>query len=65
MPVGMGLPSHASPVRVPSIEALKPPSKRVPRSADVVTTALRIMGMEPHQFFIPGGYGEVVGLRKA
>jgi hypothetical protein len=40
------------------------PSKRVPRSADAVTTALRILGMDTHEFFIPGGYGEVVGLRK-
>jgi hypothetical protein len=54
---GLGVP-------VDIIEETGHPSKRVPRSADVVTTALRIMGMEPHQFFIPGGYGEVVGLRK-
>ncbi|WP_342380443.1 DUF1501 domain-containing protein [Myxococcus stipitatus] len=46
------------------IEETGKPSKRVPRSADVVTTAMRIMGMEAHEFFIPGGYGEVVGLRK-
>lgn len=36
---------------------------RVPRSADVVTTAMRIMGLGMHDFFIPGGYGEIVGLR--
>jgi uncharacterized protein (DUF1501 family) len=41
------------------------PSQRVPRSADAVTTALRIMGLEFHEFFIPGGYGEVVGLVKS
>ncbi|MCP3099485.1 DUF1501 domain-containing protein [Myxococcus sp. K15C18031901] len=46
------------------IEETGQTSKRVPRSADVVTTALRIMGMETHEFFIPGGYGEVVGIRK-
>ncbi|MCY1002017.1 DUF1501 domain-containing protein [Myxococcus sp. MISCRS1] len=46
------------------IEETGQTQKRVPRSADVVTTALRIMGMQTHQFFIPGGYGEVVGLRK-
>jgi Protein of unknown function (DUF1501) len=37
---------------------------RAPRSADAVTTALRIMGLGIHDFFIPGGFGEVVGLRK-
>ncbi len=37
---------------------------RVPRSADVVTTAMRIMGLEFHDFFIPGGYAEVTGLRR-
>lgn len=37
------------------------PSTRVPRSADVITTALRIMGVD--NFFIPGGYGEILGLR--
>lgn len=40
-------------------------SMRVPRSADAVATAMRIMGLEFHEFFIPGGYGEVVGLRKS
>ena len=40
------------------------PSSRVPRSADAVSTAMRIMGLDFHEFFIPGGYGEVVGLRK-
>ncbi|MCP3137930.1 DUF1501 domain-containing protein [Pyxidicoccus xibeiensis] len=57
-PRGLGVP-------VDIIEENGQASKRVPRSADVVTTALRIMGMETHDFFIPGGYGEVVGLRKA
>ncbi|MFP2907008.1 DUF1501 domain-containing protein [Pyxidicoccus sp. 3LFB2] len=55
---GLGVP-------VDIIEENGQPSKRVPRSADAVTTALRIMGMETHDFFIPGGYGEVVGLRKS
>jgi hypothetical protein len=40
-------------------------SMRVPRSADAVATAMRIMGLDFHEFFIPGGYGEVVGLRKS
>jgi uncharacterized protein (DUF1501 family) len=57
-PRGLGVP-------VDIIEENGQPSKRVPRAADAVTTALRIMGMELHDFFIPGGYGEVVGLRKA
>ncbi len=39
-------------------------SQRVPRSADAVTTAMRIMGLEFNEFFIPGGYGEVVGVRR-
>jgi Protein of unknown function (DUF1501) len=34
------------------------------RSADAVTTALQIMGLGVNDFFIPGGFGEVVGLRK-
>ncbi|WP_199747010.1 MULTISPECIES: DUF1501 domain-containing protein [Corallococcus] len=55
---GLGVP-------VDIIEENGQASKRVPRSADAVTTALRILGMEAHEFFIPGGYGEVLGLRKA
>ncbi|MFZ5470052.1 MAG: DUF1501 domain-containing protein [Myxococcota bacterium] len=39
-------------------------SKRVPRAADAVATALRIMGLGLSDFFIPGGYGEVAGLRR-
>lgn len=35
--------------------------QRAPRSGDVVHTALRMMGVE--QFSIPGGSGEIVGLR--
>lgn len=57
-PRGLGVP-------VDIIEETGQASKRVPRSADAVTTALRIMGLDTHQFFIPGGYGEVVGIRKA
>ncbi len=57
-PRGLGVP-------VDIIEENGQASKRVPRAADAVTTALRIMGMETHDFFIPGGYGEVVGIRKA
>jgi Protein of unknown function (DUF1501) len=37
---------------------------RKPRSADAVASALSIMGLGLNDFFIPGGYGEVVGLRK-
>ena len=57
-PRGLGVP-------VDIIEENGQASKRVPRSADVVSTALRIMGLGLHDFFIPGGYGEVVGLRRA
>ncbi|HZH75334.1 MAG TPA: DUF1501 domain-containing protein [Archangium sp.] len=55
---GLGVP-------VDIIEENGQPSKRVPRAADVVTTALRILGLGTHDFFIPGGYGEVTGIRKA
>lgn len=55
---GLGVP-------VDIIEENGQPSKRVPRAADAVTTALRIMGMGMDEFFIPGGYGEVAGIRKA
>lgn len=37
---------------------------RVPRPADAVTSALRIMGLGFSDFFIPGGYAEVNGLRR-
>lgn len=46
------------------IEENGQPSSRVPKSADVAATAMRMMGLDLHEFFIPGGYGEVVGLRK-
>jgi hypothetical protein len=36
-------------------------SRRQPRSADVVHTALRIMGIQ--DFFIPGGSSEITGVR--
>ncbi|WP_187345349.1 DUF1501 domain-containing protein [Cystobacter ferrugineus] len=55
---GLGVP-------VDIIEENGQPSRRVPRAADAVTTALRIMGMSTHDFFIPGGYGEVTGIRRA
>jgi hypothetical protein len=35
--------------------------RRVPRSADVIDSALRLLGI--NDFFIPGGHGEIVGLR--
>jgi hypothetical protein len=38
--------------------------KRVPRAADTITTACRIMGLGFDQFFTPGGHGEVAGIRK-
>ena len=38
---------------------------RVPRSADAVASALGIMGLGLHDFFIPGGYGEVQGLKRS
>lgn len=36
---------------------------RAPRSGDVVHTAMKIMGVQ--QFAVPGGSGEIVGLRNA
>nr|QKW93900.1 hypothetical protein [Vitiosangium cumulatum] len=57
-PRGLGVP-------VDILEENGQPSKRVPRAADAVTTALRILGMGTSDFFIPGGYGEVMGIRKA
>ena len=39
-------------------------SRRNPRAGDATATACRIMGMGLTDFFLPGGYGEVVGLRK-
>jgi len=36
---------------------------RQPNSADVIHTALKIMGLYDDQIFIPGGSGEIVGLR--
>lgn len=47
------------------VEENNQPSMRVPRSADAVTTAMRIMGLEFNEFFIPGGYGEVSGIRNS
>jgi hypothetical protein len=46
------------------IEENEQPSHRVPRSADLAASAMRIMGLGFHDFFIPGGFGEIVGLRK-
>ncbi len=39
-------------------------SKRMPRASDATATALRVMGLKFDEFFIPGGFGEVVGIRK-
>lgn len=38
-------------------------NRRVPRAADVTATALRVLGLQLHDFFIPGGYGEILGVR--
>jgi hypothetical protein len=35
--------------------------KRAPRSADIIHTALAVLGID--DFFIPGGHGEIVGMR--
>jgi hypothetical protein len=57
VPLGGGVP-------VDLIEENGQPGKRIPRAADMTTTALRILGLGFPDFFIPGGYGEVVGIRK-
>ncbi len=54
---GFGLPTDI-------VEENEQPSRRVPRAAAITTTALKIMWLGFHDFFIPGGYGEIVGLRK-
>ena len=50
-------------VEVDVIEEDGATGKRVPRACDVTATALRILGLDFYDFFIPGGYGEVVGIR--
>lgn len=52
------------PIEIREIEAKeKPITSRVPRAADVVATIARSFGLEAGaDFFIPGGYGEVVGV---
>ncbi len=40
-------------------------SSRPPKAADVIATACQVMGLVPgDDFFIPGGYGEIVGVRQ-
>lgn len=38
-------------------------SSRPPRAADVAATVCSIMGLPLSEFFIPGGYGEILGVR--
>jgi hypothetical protein len=38
---------------------------RPPTSADIVFTALRALDIDSKEFFIPGGPGEIVGVRKS
>jgi len=37
--------------------------RRQPNSADVIHTALKVMGLEDPDIFIPGGSGEILGVR--
>jgi hypothetical protein len=46
------------------IDSSGSPTTRPPMASDVTATACRIMGLNFSDFFIPGGYGEVVGIRK-
>lgn len=45
------------------IEETGATGKRIPTSADICTTVYKIMGVD--KFFIPGGYGEIVGVRRS
>jgi hypothetical protein len=58
---GFSLGPRGKPVDVVEEDGAR--THRAPRAADVVTTALRILGLEMDEFFIPGGYGEIVGIR--
>ena len=41
-------------------------TSRLPRSADAMTTIYRTFGMQPgNDFFLPGGYGEILGVAPA
>lgn len=62
--VGSFVMPDASGADVDIIDETGAAGRRSPRAADVVATACRIMGLGADQFFIPGGYAEVVGLRK-
>jgi hypothetical protein len=47
------------------IEENNQPAQRAPKAADIIATACRVMGLEFGQdFFIPGGYAEIVGVRQ-
>ena len=37
--------------------------RRQPTSADIIHTALKVMGLGDPDIFIPGGSGEILGLR--
>lgn len=56
-PLGGGTP-------VDLIEENGQPNRRIPRASDVTATALRVMGLGFSDFFIPGGYAEVLGIRR-
>jgi Protein of unknown function (DUF1501) len=51
----------SSPVDVLNLET-RVVENRAPKSADVVATILKTLGI--NEFFIPGGYGEIVGARR-
>jgi hypothetical protein len=38
-------------------------TRHPPKAADFVATVYRTMGLDWADFFIPGGYGEIVGVR--
>lgn len=63
--IGKFILPHASGADVDVIEESGERARRPPRAADVVATACAIMGLKQGDFFIPGGYGEVTGLRRA
>jgi hypothetical protein len=53
---------YGTPVDIRNIET-QVVERRPPKTADVVATILSILGIE--DFFIPGGYGEVLGIRQS
>jgi hypothetical protein len=61
--IGSYTTDHGIGVPVDIAESDGSKTHRVPRACDAVASALRILGLGMDDFFLPGGYGEAVGLR--